>query len=103
MKNITISAIIGLLFVMPLMIMEWVNRREFAESYPFTIFIVLWLLSALFFLILMSIIKDIQSGEGFFRNPLVLIKMILLILLAITWGWILLDQMPCFLGVPHCD
>jgi hypothetical protein len=103
MKNLTLSAILGILFVLPMMIMEWVNRREYAEDYPFPVFFVLWLLAVTFILIFLSVIHDIKAGAGFFRNPLVLIKTILLITFAGLLMGIVIDQMPCFLGVPHCD
>lgn len=32
-----------------------------------------------------------------------LVSLAVMVLLAGSWAGILLDQMPCFLGVPNCD
>jgi hypothetical protein len=37
-------------------------------------------------------------------NPInLLLRVAFLALIAWMWGGILIDQMPCFLGVPNCD
>lgn len=44
------------------------------------------------------------GGENLLAHPVGLsIKFALLILLAILCTELVLDQMPCFLGVPNCD
>jgi hypothetical protein len=81
-----------------------VNRRNLPETFPITLFGFLWLLSIAFILILMSFVHNVLAGEkikvissGF------LIRSVLLIGIASMWIGIILDQMPCFLGVPNCD
>jgi hypothetical protein len=64
----------------------------------------LWLLPVAFFLILTPTIRNVQAGN---RSRAYLITLVLsaaaLILIAGLWGSVILDQMPCFLGVPYCD
>lgn len=42
-KTIASSALISLLLILPFMIMEIVNRRNFNEDFPFMLFSVMWL------------------------------------------------------------
>lgn len=109
MKNMFLSirspALISLLLVVPLMIMELVNRRGLNEGFPIALFIMLWILPVIFILTITPIIRNLrQVGNSLMTQPVnLLIRVIVLVL--VTWLWIslLIDQMPCFLGVPNCD
>ena len=59
--------------VLPLLALELVNRRQLPESFPLFLFLFLWVLGAVFLFVL---------AQG--------VRMVL-------------DQLPCFLGVPNCD
>lgn len=43
LKTLGSSALLGLLCIVPLIIMEVVNRRSLTEAFPFTLFFILWL------------------------------------------------------------
>ena len=108
MKNIFINlrmpAIISSILVLPLMILELVNRRSFHEDFPIALFGLLWLLPAAFVLILMPIVRSARSGNRIIKNPAsFLLRVAFLVLIAWLWVSLILDQMPCFLGVPNCD
>ena len=86
------------------MALELVNKRGFNEGFPFVLFGILWLLPVAFFAVLLPIAQDARAGKGIFAKPVqLLLKVALLALTAIIWGSIVLDQLPCFLGVPNCD
>jgi hypothetical protein len=55
LKNFSLSALIGFLLVLPFIIMEVVNRRNFNEDFPFTLFFALWINTFAFSLILLPI------------------------------------------------
>ena len=102
--NLRSPTILILMLVLPFMILEWVNRREFHEGYPFALFGILWLLSLIFIAGLVPLVKDIRSGASHLANPvMLLLRMGILTLGTILWVTIAIDQLPCFLGVPFCD
>ena len=98
------AAVIGLLFTLPFIVLELINRWEYYEIFPIHIFAVLWLLSTIFSFILVPIIKNLQAGGNPPSNPFnILPRMIFLFLVFIIWQSILMDQIDCFLGVLNCD
>ena len=104
LKTFGSSALISLLLILPLMIMEVVNRRNFNEDFPIGLFVMLWLLPVLFILTGMPILRNVRAGNSILVKPVILlIRVVFLILIVWFWGNLLIDQMPCFLGVPNCD
>ena len=104
LTNLRSPALISFVLILPFMIMEAVNRRNFNQSFPIPLFIILWLLPVLFILILMPIVKNVRAGNSIAGNAVILlIRVILLSFIVWMWVGIVIDQMPCFLGVPNCD
>ena len=104
LTNIRLPAIFSFLLVLPFMILEVVNRRNFNEGFPIPLFIIMWLLPVLFILTGMPILRNVRAGNSILANPFILlIRVVFLILIVWFWGTLLIDQMPCFLGVPNCD
>ena len=104
LTNLRLPAVISFLLILPLMIMEVVNRRNFNEGFPIPLFVIMWLLPMLFLLILIPIVRNLRAGNSILANPIKLVFSItFLVLIAIVWTGALIDQMPCFLGVPNCD
>lgn len=98
------AILLGLLGVLPFLIMEVVNLGGFPDPFPYTIFLYLWLMFTLFFIALFALFRLWKSNVrnsnrviGFILNGL------LLVFCAMSALNIILDQMPCFLGVPNCD
>jgi hypothetical protein len=104
LKRIGISALLGFVTVFPFALMELVNRREYHEVFPFSLFIGMWSWQVVFVFALWSVIRKIRAAENT-RARLVGILLGLVILSLVAWIWIgfLRDQMPCFLGVRICD
>jgi hypothetical protein len=104
LTNLRSPSIISFLLILPLMIMEVVNRRNFNEGFPIPLFVFMWLLPMLFILTVMPIVRNVRSGNSIIANPVILLLRVVF-LAFIVWMWfgILIDQMPCFLGVPNCD
>jgi hypothetical protein len=96
--------IISTLLVLPFIALELVNRQKFHEGFPIPLFGSLWLLGAAFIFILMPVLRNTPLRDKSIINPLSLfLRAALLIVIAWLWVGIVLDQMPCFLGVPYCD
>jgi cation transport ATPase len=101
-----LPTIISSLLLLPFMALELINRQAFRthEAFPIALFVVLWLLPVAFFLILAPTIRNARASNnsgGHLISPLLSVAALLII--AGLWGSIILDQMPCFLGVPYCD
>jgi hypothetical protein len=104
-RGLVMAAIIGFILVLPLAILEAVNNTITKENVSglLLLFGVLWLLPTAFSVILMSILRSAR-GKRFAANPITLsLKFASLALIAMVWGWGLMDQLPCFFGVPNCD
>lgn len=102
--GVKLPILISSALVIPWMILEWVNRRGYNEGYPFALFMILWLLPAVFVWLLLPLVNSLRSGKSIFAKPLLLLLRIAgLVLIAVVWSGMLVDQMPCFLGVPLCD
>jgi len=68
------------------------------------LFGLLWLSSMAFIVILAPIVRTALSGNNIMASPInLLFRVALLAFIAMVWGGILIDQLPCFLGVPNCD
>jgi hypothetical protein len=69
LKPLGSSALISLLLILPFMIMEVVNRRNFHEDFPFMLFFVLWLNLFAISLILLPIVRGRRTGNLNMANP----------------------------------
>lgn len=98
------AALISFILVLPFMILEWVNHRNLHESFPIALFGFLWLLPMAFIVILVPIVRTVRAGNGITTNSInLLFRVAFLALIATVWGWGVIDQLPCFMGVPNCD
>ena len=95
---------LGLLCVLLFVIMESVNLGGIPDPFPYAIFLYLWLMFALFLLCLFAILRLAKSRVSKKeRLPAYLLNALVLIFTAISIVALIVDQMPCFLGVPNCD
>jgi hypothetical protein len=104
LTNLRPPAIISFLIVLPFMILELVNRRNFNEGFPIPLFVILWILPIIFIVTLTPIVQNVRAGNSVMANPIsLLLRVAFLLFIAWFWGSIMIDQMPCFMGVPNCD
>ena len=104
LKRFSTPIILGLLCVLPFVIMESVNLGRIPDPFPYTIFLYLWLMFALFLLCLFAILRLAKSRVSKKeRLPAYLLNALVLIFTGISIVALIVDQMPCFLGVPNCD
>lgn len=103
-RHLLAPVVAACLLVGPFMLLEYVNRRGYAEAFPLQLFGMMWLMAFCFAFIFIPTTRNLMPGRTGSVNPLIVLPgLASLILLA--WGWIALvsDQIPCFLGVPVCD
>lgn len=110
MKTITAdlrrAAIISFILVLPFAILESLNNTITRQNAPslIVLFGLLWLLLMAFIVILVPIVRTVRAGNSVMASPInLLFRVAFLALIAMMWGGILIDQLPCFVGVPNCD
>ena len=116
MKHITSNfrapAIISFLLVLPFMILDLVfngatrlQALSLKHALDFAVvFGLLWLLPTSFLVILMPIVRNVRAGNNLMAHPpSLMLRAAVFALIVLLWAGILLDQLPCFLGVPNCD
>lgn len=92
LTNLRMPAFLSLLLVLPFMVLEAVNRRNFNEGFPFPLFIIMWLLPVLLIFTGMPIVQSVRAGNRLLANPrILLIRIVLLGLLVWMWFGILID------------
>ena len=104
-SDIAIGAIISSCIVFPLMLLEYVNTEGFAgKGFPAALYIALWLMPFLLLVLMIPVVRHLRSGNGLDRNRVIFVlKTALAIGIVVIWVNILMDQAPCFMGVPNCD
>ncbi|HSH82214.1 MAG TPA: hypothetical protein VLA19_27115 [Herpetosiphonaceae bacterium] len=111
-SNLRAPALISVLLVLPFMILDWMFKvapglhpLRLRHALDFVVlFGLLWLLPTTFLVILMSIVRDVRAGNNLVVHPICLmLSAAVFALIALFWAGLLLDQLPCFLGMPNCD
>lgn len=100
------AALISFLLVLPFAILESLNQTMTEMNAPglFVLFGLLWLLPMAFIVTLMPMVRNLRAGHSLMANPInLLLRVSLLALIAMMGAGLLIDQMPCFMGVPNCD
>lgn len=100
------AALVSFILVVPFAILESLNQTITRRNAPgfVVLFGLLWLLPVAFIVILMPVVRNLRAGDSLPANPINLLwRVASLALIAMIWGVLLLDQMPCFMGVPNCD
>ena len=103
-RHLRAPVVIACLLVIPFMVLEFVNRRAYSESFPFQLFAMMWLMVFCFAFLFNPTVRSLTPSRTGSAHPLIIL-LSLGSLFLLAWGWIglVVDQMPCFLGVPFCD
>ena len=91
-----LAGMLGFASMLPFLALEVRNRPGDAEL-PLWLFGFLWVLGTAFVALLLPVLRN-----GL-RLRAVLVRIALSLAVACLWAGIVVDQMPCFLGVPNCD
>lgn len=91
------AACAGALIVLPFLVLQLVNtipaKQQIADLVA--LFGLLWFLASAFVISLTYLVTT--------RRGYVLFGATLVIAFGLALGGLIIDQMPCFLGVPNCD
>lgn len=101
------AALLSLVLVLPFALLESLNHPISPQNAPdvLLLFGLLWLLPTAFILILVPLVRKVRAGHRSAAANLINLvsRVALLALIAMLWGSLLIDQMPCFMGVSNCD
>ena len=104
--NLKSAALISFVLVLPFALLEALNNTVTRQNAPglIVLFGLLWLLPMAFVVTLVPMVRAVRAGSNLMANPIYLLSRVaFLALIAMMWGGIMIDQLPCFMGVPNCD
>jgi hypothetical protein len=104
--NLRTAALISFILILPFAILELLFHSVTRQNAPglMVLFGLLWLLPTGFILTILPMVRTVRAGNSIVANPISLfVRVAFLAMFAMMWGGILIDQLPCFLGVPNCD
>ena len=104
LKPFVTSLLISSTLVAPFVVLQLLNRRAFREEFPFVLFTFMSLHALAIVLLLTPTLRRLRSA----RNLRALnlghwAGLVLSALLIYAYANVIIDQLPCFLGVPNCD
>ena len=104
LTNLSSSAIISFLIVLPFMILELATRSNLPRSNAsISLFVIMWILPMLFILTVMPIVRNLRARNSIVANPIsLLLRVVFSAYLVWLWFGFVIDQMPCFLGGSGC-
>ena len=104
LKSFFTSLFISAILVVPFVALELVNRRAFHEEFPFLLFTFMSLHSLLIVLLLTPALRRLRAERNLSAlRPGHWAGLALAALLIFAYASVIIDQLPCFLGVPNCD
>lgn len=94
----------GILLTAPFIILEWINTPGFLSMGVPPLFFIMWFSGSIFTFVLRSVLFALQDRKKIKVNLfIVIMKIAFLILLTWIFVGLVIDQWPCFIGIPNCD
>lgn len=104
LKSFGASLLISAALVTPFVVLELINHRTFHEGFPYALFAFMWLHSLVIVLLLTPALRRLRAEKSFRALGLGHWTGVLLgVVLVFVYVNVVIDQLPCFLGVPNCD
>jgi len=90
--------------VVPFLALELIARRACAEEFPTVLFVFLSIHAFLIVVTLVPALRQLCAKRGISNlGPGGWAGLIIGLLLVLVYVNLLIDQWPCFIGVPNCD
>jgi drug/metabolite transporter (DMT)-like permease len=90
--------------VAPFIVLQWVSRGTFHEEFPLVLFTFMSLHSLCIVLLLTPALRRLRAERSLRALKLGHWAGLLLgAFLGYAYADVVIDQLPCFLGVPNCD
>ena len=103
--NLKCAALISGLLVLPFVILELVfsSVRRQTVIDQIVLFGLLWLLPLVVLVILIPLVQSLRARTTNASPVRLLLTIASAAVIAWLWLLVLIDQLPCFIGVPNCD
>ena len=104
LKSLVAPLSISAALVAPFIVLQWINRRALHEDFPFVLFTFMSLHSLFIVLMLRPALRRFRSERHL--GALTLSHwagLVLSVCFMFAYANVVIDQLPCFLGVPNCD
>ena len=102
--SVAFPVILSLILLIPWIGLELINRQGMPEEFPVALFITIWFLQAIFIYFLKPVMKNPVKNNFLLQAVTSLwLRVPVLLFVGVIWSIIIVDQLPCFLGVPNCD
>ena len=96
--------LISATLVAPFIVLQWVNRRTLHEEFPFVLFTFMSLHALFIVLLLTPALRRLRADRSLSAlTPGHWAGLLLGAFLGYVYANVVMDQLPCFLGVPNCD
>ena len=98
------AVLVSSLLVVPFIVLQWVNRRAIHEDFPLVLFAFMSLHALCIVLLLAPALRQLRAQRHL--RALRVRHMAGLVIAAVlisVYAEVVVDQLPCFLGVPNCD
>src|SRR5688500_12989985 len=104
-KSVGSAALISAILVLPFVILEAVNQTITKQNVfgLVLMFSILWLLPTVFIVMLAPLVRNIKAGNIMTKPFALLLRVASLAVIGMMWTGMIVDQLPCFLGIPNCD
>ena len=104
LKSLIPPLLISATVVAPFIVLQLVNRRALHEDFPFVLFTFMALHSLIVVLLLTPALRRLRAERTLRALKLGHWAGLLLgAFLGYVFADVVIDQFPCFLGVPNCD
>ena len=102
LQSRAVIAVLSTALILPFAVLELVNNRAARSDFPVALFGFMWLNALALTALMVSIFRTLQVP-----GRRCTVSLAVRVLAAIVVAWIgvtgIIDQIPCFLGVPNCD
>jgi hypothetical protein len=104
LRSFVAPLLISAALVAPFIVLEGVNRRAFHDGFPFVLFTFMSLHALFIVFLLTPALRCLQAERNLRALRLGHWAGLLLgAFLGYVYAGVVIDQLPCFLGVPNCD
>ena len=102
MMRLASAAVVSTVLTLPLLVLQLLNGGDDGGDFPTALFAALWVLP-FSFMLLAGRLAVVGGPSPWRRHSRRFVTAACLLCIASLWVAIVLDQIPCFLGVPNCD
>lgn len=104
LQLLVVPILLGAGLVVPFFVIEWINRRAFNEDFPLMLFSFMAIHALLIAFLTVPVLRYLHATKSVRAlRPSQWACLLLATGLAAVYVGVVIDQLPCFMGVPNCD